>query len=191
MHPRLIAAFFLLTASRSPLAAQGASTTDSLRHGYSRGDVEFMQGMILHHAQAIDMAALVPSHAARTDMQSLADRITVSQRDEINLMTRWLKQRGESVPMPGMAMAGMPALMPGMLSPAQMDSLKAATGAAFDTLFLRYMIQHHEGALAMVAHLLAPGTVQEPLVYQFAVGADADQRAEIARMRAMLGQKSQ
>lgn len=155
-----------------------------------------MQGMIAHHAQAVEMTALVPDRAARADVRLLAMRIAVSQEDEMELMRRWLENRGEAVPAldaghgahahhgdPG---AG-PDLMPGMLDAAGMARLRAATGPEFDRLFLEAMIAHHEGALVMVAELMATdGAGQEPELFQFASHVDSDQRIEIGRMRRML-----
>ncbi len=133
-------------------------------------DVRFMQGMIGHHAQALEMSALVATRSSRPTMQMLAERIDVSQRDEIAMMRAWLARHHQ--PQPDSAahgthdMPGMPGMrhdaMPGMLNAAELDTLRAATGEAFDRLFLRYMIQHHEGALAMVKTLLAqPGAGQD------------------------------
>jgi uncharacterized protein (DUF305 family) len=173
-------------------------------HDYTAADVQFMQGMIAHHAQAVRMAGLVASHTTRPAMHLLAERIDVSQRDEIRMMQAWLRDRHEEVPqpdlstptaamdtsmmdMPGMGGGDHAHLMPGMLTPAQMAQLAAAQGTAFDRLFLQGMIRHHEGALAMVATLLhAQGAAQDPLVFEFATDVDADQRAEITRMRALL-----
>jgi uncharacterized protein (DUF305 family) len=144
-----------------------------------------MQHMVGHHAQAIVMTNLVATHTTREDVRLIARRIDASQRTEIAMMQRWLRDRGESVPDPDTPMA-MP--MPGMLSDAELAQLRAATGPDFDRLFLRFMIRHHEGALAMVAALFAsPGAAQESQLYDFASGVDADQRAEIARMQALLG----
>lgn len=170
----------------------GAQSTATVR-----ADVAFMQGMIGHHAQALDMSALVGTRAANRQLAQLAERITVSQQDEIAIMRRWLSDRGEAVPAGGSshdmhAGHAAPAShtgheMPGMLTPVQMDSLASARGAAFDKLFLQYMIQHHEGALVMVAQLLAsPAAARDPMVFQFASDVDTDQRAEIRRMRALL-----
>lgn len=171
---------------------------------YTSADVAFMQGMIGHHAQALEMTALIAQRLGRTEMAMLGERISVSQRDEIRLMATWLRDRGETVPvvatsgkgmdhsktMSGMDdAAGAPGNrpMPGMLSPARMDSLRTSRGATFDTRFLRYMIQHHEGALLMVKQLVAtPGAAEEPQVYGFASDVDTDQRAEIRRMQALL-----
>lgn len=164
---------------------------------YTAADVRFMQGMIGHHAQALVMVALIPNRTTRADLRALGERIRVSQTDEIKLMQQWLRERNQSVPdpdtqhqhqmmnMPGMSMSD--ALMPGMLTAEQLAELGKAQGADFDKLFLKDMIQHHEGALAMVATLLGTtGSGQEPEVFRFAAEVDADQRAEIARMSALL-----
>jgi uncharacterized protein (DUF305 family) len=157
-----------------------------------------MQGMIGHHAQALEMAALVPDHTTNKSIHLLAERIEVSQKDEIGLMRRWLETRKEPAPNPlakehadmaGMPMPGMSGstLMPGMLTPAQMKQLADARGTAFDRLFLTFMIQHHTGALTMVKDLFAsPGAGQEPEAFRFASDVDTDQRAEIARMQSLL-----
>ncbi|BAH39952.1 MAG TPA: DUF305 domain-containing protein [Gemmatimonas aurantiaca] len=173
-------------------AVSAQSSSDTLTATASRqhtaADIAFMQGMIGHHAQALEMVALVASRSTRLEMESLAERIAVSQRDEISIMQRWLTARGEATSMPH-DMHSSHASMPGMLSPAQMDSLRTADGTAFDKLFLQYMIQHHEGALVMVAELLrSPGAAQEPMVFQIMSDVDADQRAEIRRMKMLLAQ---
>ena len=154
-------------------------------------DVRFMQGMIGHHAQAVAMAALVPERTTNRSLRLLAERIDVSQKDEIALMSSWLKRHRQDVPDPAEhlahAMMGHAELMPGMLGQPQMDSLTAAKGARFDSLFLTYMIRHHQGALTMVKGLLAsPGAAQDSEIYRFASDVDTDQRAEITRMRALL-----
>ena len=158
-------------------------------------DVAFMRGMIAHHAQALVMAELAPSHGASPQVALFARRIIVSQRDEMDQMERWLQDRGENVPASPAAHAGTHAAgadhsthaMPGMLSAGQLAALDGTRGAEFDRLFLASMIQHHEGALVMVQALFdAPGSGQEPELFGFASGVDADQRAEIARMREML-----
>jgi uncharacterized protein (DUF305 family) len=157
-------------------------------------DVSFMQGMIGHHAQAVQMTSLVQERTRQPQLRALAERIAVSQRDEIDIMSRWLTEQKQPVPATGehalhVAGAGHSNghSMPGMLSPAQMDSLTAASGATFDTLFLQYMIQHHEGALVMVADLLkVSGAARDPMIFQFASDVDTDQRAEIRRMRSLL-----
>src|SRR5208283_4012015 len=162
----------------------------------SQADVEFMQGMIMHHAQAVEMTALIPSHTENKELQSLGARISSSQSDEIKFMKHWLAARGEQI---SMAMPGMPdmdisgkpmALMPGMLSPEQMEALRKAQGAEFDRLFLTGMIQHHNGALIMVKDLFdTAGAGQDADIFNFATDADNTQRAEIKIMQTMLEEK--
>ena len=152
--------------------------------GYTIADVRFMQNMIGHHAQAITMAALVPTHGAADPLRRLAEKIDISQRDEIDMMKRWLGERGQAIPDDGHAHA-MP--MPGMLTEEQMARLQSARGLEFERLFLAYMIQHHEGALVMVEELFAsPGAAQDSEVFRFATDVDADQRDEIYVMQGML-----
>jgi uncharacterized protein (DUF305 family) len=146
-----------------------------------------MQGMIHHHAQALDMTALIASRTAHEDMKLLGRRIEISQSDEIKMMQRWLEVRGQGAPgihdhhLPGAT------LMPGMLTDDEMDRLATAKGAEFDRLWLEGMIQHHEGALVMVDELFAtPGAGQESEIFAFASDVVADQKAEIDRMGAML-----
>lgn len=154
---------------------------------YTVADVRFMQGMIHHHAQALEMAAMAPTHGAGASVALLCRKIDVSQRDEIKLMSTWLADRHQSVPDPG---DPHPMMMPGMLTDAQMAELDRARGADFDRLFLTGMIQHHRGALRMVADLFAtPGAAQAGEMFRFASDVDADQRAEIKRMEAMLQAK--
>jgi len=162
----------------------------------SQADVEFMQGMIMHHSQAVEMTALIPSHTDNKDLRLLGAKISSSQSDEIKLMQRWLAARGESL---SMAMAGMPdmdtkgqpmRLMPGMLTPEQMEALRNAKGAEFDHLFLTGMIQHHNGALIMVKDLFdTAGAGQDADIFNFATDADNTQRAEIKIMQSMLEKK--
>lgn len=158
---------------------------------YTKADVEFISGMIGHHAQAVLMAGWAPSHGASSSVQGLAERIVVAQRDEIAFMQRWLKDRKEVVPSAStehMMMAGMDMkLMPGMLTPEQLMQLDKARGSDFDRLFLQFMIQHHEGALTMVDALFAShGAGQDEDVFKFAVDVHADQTTEINRMSLML-----
>lgn len=146
--------------------------------------------MIPHHAQALEMTALVPDRTGDEGFRRLALRMEISQRDEIALMERWLEARGASIPAGGAhgghGEAGA-VMMPGMLTPEQMARLRAASGDEFERLFLELMIQHHEGALVMVAELFAaPQGGQESEIFQFASDVDADQRMEIERMRQML-----
>jgi uncharacterized protein (DUF305 family) len=152
-----------------------------------------MQGMIMHHAQAVEMTALIPSHAEKKELRLLGARISSSQSDEIKFMRRWLAARGEplSAAMPGMPGIDMSPesmhLMPGMLTPEQMDALRKAKGAEFDHLFLTGMIQHHGGALTMVKDLFdTAGAVQDAELFNFATDVDSGQRAEIRIMLAML-----
>jgi uncharacterized protein (DUF305 family) len=156
-------------------------------------DIEFMQGMIMHHAQAVEMTALIQSHTQNSEIRTLGARISLSQSDEMKFMKRWLLARGQpdSMAMPGMpdmAMNGNPMRpMPGMLTPQQMDALGHASGAAFDHLFLTGMIQHHNGALVMVKDLFDnPGAGQDAELFDFATDADNTQRAEIKIMQNML-----
>lgn len=157
---------------------------------YTPADVAFMQTMIGHHAQALVMTELVPARTSRPELHALAERITVSQRDEIERMQNWLQRRNQPVPAADAhvhAAMGHGPLMPGMLTQAQLDSLTHARGPQFDRLFVQYMIRHHEGAIVMVRELLAqPGAGQEPEIFIFASEVDADQNAEIRRMRALL-----
>jgi len=159
----------------------------------SPADVQFMQGMIMHHAQAVEMTALIASHTENKDLRLLGARISHSQSEEIRFMKRWLETRGEptSLPMPempGMDMSNQPMLMPGMLTPKQMEALKKAKGAKFDQLFLTGMIQHHNGALIMVKDLFdTAGSGQDAELFNFATDVDSGQRAEIRIMQTMLG----
>jgi uncharacterized protein (DUF305 family) len=154
---------------------------------YTAADVRFMQQMILHHAQAVTLAAMVPSRSAREDLRSLAERIDVTQEDEMRYMADWLRDRGENVPDPAHAHPTGHTDMPGMLSAQELEQLRGLSGPAFDRLFLTFMVRHHEGALVMVETLFSsPGAGQEPEIFGFASDVDADQRAEIARMRALV-----
>ncbi len=149
--------------------------------------------MIMHHAQAVEMTALIASHTENKDLRLLGARISSSQSGEIRFMKRWLAARGEPL---SMAMPGMPnmdtshqtmALMPGMLTPEQMEALRQAKGSEFDRLFLTGMIQHHNGALTMVKDLFdTAGAGQDADVFDFATDADNTQRAEIRIMQTML-----
>lgn len=153
----------------------------------SAADVRFMQGMIAHHAQAIEMTDLLETRTSSADMRMLAERIEVSQADEIRMMREWLEARGAAVPSEHAHHAPGAPLMSGMLSPEEMRRLADAKGEAFDRLFLEAMIKHHQGALLMVERLLAtPGAAQDADIYAFASDVNADQRMEIGRMSAML-----
>jgi uncharacterized protein (DUF305 family) len=189
----------LLLATAAATMGGGIAASAQSTPTYTQADVRFMQGMIGHHAQALAMVALIPSRTDRADIRALGERIRVSQQDEIKLMKQWLSERHQEIPMemshtdasghqmhmPGMAMSD--TLMPGMLTPQQMTALANASGTQFVALFLKDMIQHHQGALTMVARLLGTtGSGQEPVVFRFAAEVDTDQRAEIARMSALL-----
>jgi uncharacterized protein (DUF305 family) len=199
-------------APGSPSKTLSSSTRGTLPPR-SSADVEFMQGMITHHAQAVEMTAMIPSHTQNKELHALGARIRTSQSDEIRFMKRWLAARDEPVskPMPGMAGMDMSheatseathensdetshtmshetmALMPGMLTPQQMEALREAKGAGFDHLFLLGMIQHHNGALTMVKDLFdTAGAGQDAELFNFATDADNTQRAEIRIMETML-----
>lgn len=156
----------------------------------SEADIAFIQGMISHHAQAVEMVALVPQRTTRRELRLIAERIDVSQRDEIVWMRDWLAEHGitETEGHGAHDHAGMGhARMPGMLSPDEMAALSQATGREFERRFLEGMIKHHEGALTMVAALFgAENAAQRSEIFGFASDVDADQRAEIARMRKVL-----
>src|SRR5882724_1106286 len=161
----------------------------------SAADVRFMQGMIMHHAQAVEMTALIESHTVNKNLRSLGARISSSQSEEIKFMKRWLEARGEPISlmmpeMPGMDMSAHSMLMPGMLTEKQMEALKKAKGEEFDRLFLTRMIQHHGGALIMVKDLFdTAGAGQDAELFNFATDVDSGQRAEIRIMQTMLGEK--
>jgi uncharacterized protein (DUF305 family) len=187
-----------------PALARAQTTTDSVyaakaradsaRYPYTEADIHFMQGMIGHHAQAIVMAKWAPTHGASSSVQVLAARIINAQTDEIVTMQNWLKDRHQVVPEANpagmtMTMNGVThtMLMPGMLTPEQMKQLDAARGTVFDRLFLTFMIQHHKGAVAMVAQLFGTyGAGQDELTFKFASDVNVDQTTEIARMEKML-----
>ncbi len=200
----ILAAAATIALASSPLSAQ---RTAAPPRDHTQADAAFMQGMIVHHAQAVVMSDWAPSHGASPALRVLTRRIALSQRDEIALMQRWLRDRHLDAPdplhmldadtgavhdtsplhMPGMDMGDHPMMMAGMLTPAEMRALDAARDTAFDRLYLTGMIKHHQGALDMVAHLFAqPGAGQQPEISTFATDIDAGQRAEIGRMQALL-----
>lgn len=203
MHKRARVCFTGVALATATLTCPsvGAQALPPATHAgpaYTAADVQFMKGMIAHHAQALVMAAMAPSHGASAQVLLFCRKITISQRDEITMMQEWLKERGQVVPvvaddghdhdhgMAGMDMSAH-ASMPGMLTEDQLEVLAHARGERFDRLFLTDMIQHHEGALTMVAKLFdSPGAGQTPEIFGYATGVDADQRAEIARMQGML-----
>ncbi len=156
---------------------------------YSPADVTFMQGMIMHHQQAVDMAVLAKDRTNRAELVSIAGRIESSQADEIAFMRGWLAERGEPFEMPGMKGHAHHAhhSMAGMASPQQMKALAAAKGVEFDRQFLTLMIAHHEGALIMVKDLLKePGSAADPVLFQFISDIETEQKGEIDRMDALL-----
>jgi len=162
-------------------AAREPATAGS---GYTVADVQFMQHMIGHHAQAVTMTDMVPTHGAGPALRQLAEKIDISQQDEMGFMRQWLRARGQVVPGPD-DMHGMD--MPGMLTHEEIARLDAARGLEFERLFLEFMIRHHEGALVMVEDLFAArGAGQDPDIFRFATDIDADQRDEIYVMQGML-----
>lgn len=201
-------------AGRAPIVQPGApgqrsktlspATASTPPRTPAEADVSFMQGMIHHHAQAVEMVDLLRTRGQSKELQALGERMTISQADEIKYMKQWLEDRGKPVSpgnshmehmadMKGMdhmnGMGAMP-LMPGMLTPQQMEALAKAKGPAFDYLFLTGMIQHHTGALIMVEDLFdTPGAGQDAVLFDFATDIDNTQRAEINIMRGMLKEK--
>jgi len=175
------------------LEARYQARLDSVRSNVSNADVRFMTGMIPHHAQALVMSGLASSHGASGPMRTLTARIINAQTDEIGLMQRWLRERGRHVPevaIDGLTLTidGAPAMrMQGMLTDEQLHELDAARGAEWDRLFLRYMIQHHEGAVTMVAELFSTdGAANDDVAFKLASDIQVDQITEIRRMKIML-----
>ena len=192
------------TAVEMPLSPAGVSTaelealyrarSDSARMYFTEADVRFMTGMISHHAQALQMAGLAPTHGVGPSVRTLTARTINAQRDEITAMQQWLRDRGQLVPEvpaggvdPTVGVPDDEMLMPGMLTSQQMRELDAAKGLDFDRLFLTYMIQHHGGAVTMVHDLFATdGAALDEVVFKIASDIQADQTTEIARMERML-----
>jgi uncharacterized protein (DUF305 family) len=182
------------TGSRPGSSARTPTIIDSAENPFTQADVDFMSGMIPHHAQAVLFAGWATSHGARNDVRILCERIVVGQRDEIRLMRSWLAERGRLVPDSNathhrMTVNGMvhDMLMPGMLTDAELAKLDSARGPAFDRLFLTYMIKHHLGAIIMVEQLLkSPGAAQDETVFRFSADVYADQGTEIDRMQKIL-----
>jgi len=180
------------------LEAAYHARVDSARTRFTEADARFMSGMIGHHAQALIMAAMAPTHGAGPQLRVLAARIDNAQSDEIAWMQQWLRDRGQ--PAPEVHIEGTTLMihgagghghdhstMPGMLTPAQLDELDAARGIEFDRLFLEFMIQHHAGAVTMVEDLFATdGAAQDGDTFKLASDVQVDQRTEIARMQLML-----
>ena len=195
-----------LPAAATPAAATGGPMADAkgifrvpgIRQPFSVPDVDFMSGMIPHHAQAVLIAGWAASHGARKDVAILCERIVVGQRDEIHFMQTWLSDRGQAVPdatathhkmtMPNGAVHDM--LMPGMLTEQELAALDKARGPEFDRLFLQGMIRHHQGAIDMVEVLFkAYGAAQDETIFKFANDVFADQSIEIDRMTKMLAER--
>jgi uncharacterized protein (DUF305 family) len=196
-----------LTADSPPIVQPGApgqpgrilspATVVTPLRPPAEADISFMQGMIMHHSQAVEMTDLLRTRSRSKELQALGRRISISQTDEMQYMRQWLEDRGQPVStghdhmdhmgaMKGMDMSSMP-MMPGMLTPQQMQALSRATGRAFDQLFLTGMIQHHTGALVMVQDLFdTPGAGQDAVLFDFATDVDNTQRAEINIMQGML-----
>ena len=183
-----------LLAAQAPRTGVEQARIDSLRRPYTVADIDFMSGMIAHHAQAVKMAEWAPTHGASRSLQIYAGRVAMAQTAEIGIMQSWLRDRNQRVPEADprgmkMSMGGMEhyMTMPGMLTEAQMAQLDSARGPAFDRLFLTYMIQHHRGAVGMVDSLFnTPGAGQDEIVFKFANDVQADQSIEIDRMTRML-----
>ena len=212
----LIAAVVLSVQSAPPVIAPGApgavprqiTAAESLemtRSRHTQADVRFMQHMIVHHQQAVDMVALIEGRSTDAGVAAIGARIARSQDDEMALMRTWLEQRGEPVEADDLhhhhhhgdhsghaqhsADPGDIAVMPGMLSPNQMATLEAASGPEFDWLFLEGMIYHHQGAIDMVNELMAfPDSAEDVVMSEFVGHVVADQRAEILRMQSMLSE---
>jgi uncharacterized protein (DUF305 family) len=173
-------------------ASSVVSSVPAFDHSsYTEADVKFMQGMIHHHSQALVMVKMIATHTKTPELIAMGTKIQLSQSGEIQAMKEWLTARKQSAPMimaDGTIMDhGDMAPMPGMLTPAQMKALEAARGAGFDELFLTGMIQHHKGALKMVADLREAGGGKEPNIGGFLNDVDNDQRMEIVRMYGLLG----
>ena len=179
---------------QAPRALSAAEATRIADNRFSADDVRFMQDMIAHHHQAVQMATLVKDRTNRQPMIDVAGRIDASQADEIRFMQTWLRERGETAPDPtdahamhGAAHGPGHGMMAGMATPEQMAALAAARGPAFERLFLERMIAHHEGAVTMVAELLSrPGSAYDPVLFEFAGDVTNEQQAEIRRMSALL-----
>jgi uncharacterized protein (DUF305 family) len=190
----LILAVATAACAGAPARGLHATPPGLGRLPYTDADVDFMSGMIPHHAQAVIIAGWAPSHGARTDVAILCERIVVAQRDEIAMMQTWLRDRGQLVPdatstRHKMKMDGVEhdMLMPGMLTDEEMAALDRARGPEFDRLFLVGMIKHHQGAIDMVELLFkAYGAAQDETVFRFASDVYADQSIEIDRMNKML-----
>jgi uncharacterized protein (DUF305 family) len=155
-------------------------------------DITFMQDMIMHHDQAVQMTGMIDGRSQRDEVRQLGERISASQDDEMQFMVDWLEEQGQPV-MPAAADRSEHAhhsghsTMAGMLTDAELANLRAAQGNQFDTLFMQYMIKHHQGAVTMVDELLAKqGTAQDPVLFEFISEVKTEQNSEIERMTTML-----
>lgn len=185
-----------ITHEMGPEAAKARARADSLRYPYTKADIDFMQGMIHHHAQAIKISRWAASHGASSEVIVLTGRIITSQADDIALMRQWLEDRNQSAPkvdslgeieMDHSMHGAHDMQMPGMLSAEQLAQLDAARGEEFDYLFLTFMIQHHRGAIDMVRTLFSShGAGQDETIFKFATEVEVDQSTEIKRMLQML-----
>lgn len=195
--PLLIATLSIIHGAPAAAGQQPADPKprpDLVRAPYSQADVDFMSGMIPHHAQAVLIAGWAASHGARPDVRTLCERMVVAQRDEIEYMRTWLRDRGQPVPDANathhrMKMNGVEhdMLMPGMLTPADLAQLDKARGPEWDRLFITFMIRHHEGALKMIDELFESyGALQDDDLFKLASDMYADQTIEIERMQKML-----
>lgn len=190
------------TVGGSPATVAASAHTHAGEHPadrrYTEADIRFMSQMIAHHGQAIEMSRMAPTHGANPTIRTLAARIINGQQDEIAIMQRWLRNRGQPVPEPrptivdhaahgvNHALHGGEHTMHGMLTEAQMKELDAARGPEFDRLFLTFMIQHHKGAITMVEEVFAAGAAQDDTVFRLASDVNAEQTSEIARMQRLL-----
>jgi uncharacterized protein (DUF305 family) len=186
-------------APGQPTKTLTKSVAGTGQQGPTEADVKFMQGMIMHHSQAVEMVALMQGRTDNPQVLQLGQRISFSQASEIKFMTLWLGYRDKPISdmadMPGMDMPGMKMdmpMMPGMLSPKQMDALRNAKGPEFDRLFLTGMIQHHTGALTMLSDLFAtPGAAQDAQLFDFTADVGVTQQGEIDTMKSMLAKEKQ
>ena len=170
-----------VTPQAAPSTASSPSPVKTPSH--TDADAGLMTGMIGHHAQAVLIAGWAPSHNASRAIQALCERIVVGQRDEINLMQRWLTEWNQPVPSADASHD----MMPGMLTADELKRLDAAQGQDFDRIWLQSMIKHHQGALTMIKDLLAsPGAARDDAVFKFVSDMNADQGIEIERMTGML-----
>jgi len=184
-QPRIIQPGAPGEPSRELTPEEAAELTQPPEH--TAEDIAFMQGMIPHHAQALRMTRLVEDRTEREDLPLFAERMDISQEDEIDLMRRWLEERDAEVPsLLAEHEEHQGELMPGMLTEEEFAELEASAGADFDRMFLEAMMRHHAGALQMVEDLFAADAGQEPEIQRFAMHVVSDQQIEMSRMQGML-----